>query len=85
MKCSWGGVICLKLKAWSVGVDNGVGSPGARVRGGKAVALRPDFCSECRAVRGREGEPVKRGNESLWLQMMIMMNPLAVVRARSKL
>ena len=59
MKCSWGGEICLNLKAWSVGVDNGVGGPGESARGTKEVRLRADFGIDCRVVRGRAGEPVE--------------------------
>lgn len=51
----------------------------------KVGRLRGDFGIECRLVRGRAGKPVEQVNESLWLQMMIMMNRVVVVRAKSKL
>lgn len=47
MKCSWGGETCQKLKARSVGVDNGVGGrwEGRKGAGAEAGLIR------CRRAR----------------------------------
>ena len=51
----------------------------------KVARLRADLGIDCRLVRGREGEPVEEVNESRCLQVILMMNRVVVVRARSQL